>query len=214
MQSYLVPTARESSKNKKSLVAKLSIFAMWTVLVLAGGIMGLAAVSSLTTKDIPIEASPEQGLADEDIQSSFPSPVKPPNEEIADLLIPLPLSGGKTTYSFSGVALQLIETQCGVERVLAWSKPGGEYCAITMTLAGRGRGDVILKAKDQAIYSLDTAAQGYRGSFFLNSQGIPLRELLIQGNESLKAVLVVDSPEGFVPARALLQESAMVPASE
>lgn len=204
---------QRGNKNRPFII-KVGIFTLWFTLVLAGGVMGLAAVSSITTKDVPLETVPEQGIVDENIQTSFPSPVQSPSDDIVDLLIPLPLSGGKTTYSLSGVALQLVETQCGVERVLAWSKPGGEYCAITIALSGRGRGNVVLKAKDQAIYSLDASAQGYRGSFFLDSQGIPLREILIQGNESIKVVLVIDSPEGFVPARALIQESAMVPVSE
>ena len=171
--------------------------------------MGLAAVSSLVTRDVPTPDQVTTAVADEDIQSSTPIAVMAPSVVIIQSLIPLPLSDGKAAHPGDAVTFQPIETRCGVDRVLEWCKPGGQYCAITLSLSGRGVGDAVLKAEDQAIYPIDKTLKGYRGSFFLDSQGIPVRDVTVGEADNFREVLVVDSPAGFSPAVAFLRESAI-----
>lgn len=204
------PSSGQAKTNQRSVGGKLLGGIVWTVLIAAGALLGLAAVSSITTRNVPIADEAPSSIQDEDIQSSSPVSVMPPSGALLDALVPLPLNDGKVVHSGTSISFQPIETRCGVERVLEWSKPGGQYCTITMSVAGRGRGDAVLKATEQAIYPLDESLAGYRGSFFLNSQGMPVREVLVGEAEDFRIVLVVDSPMGFVPATALLTETSSV----
>lgn len=170
--------------------------------------MGLAAVSSLVTRNVP---APEATSTDfsEDIQSSTPLAVAPPEAAIEERLIPLPLGAGKATFPLEAVVARPIETRCGIERVLEWSKPGGEYCTVVLELSGRGAGVASLRATDQALYSMDPSKEGYRGSFFLSEGNYPTRDVTVPNSGTIQVVFVVDVPLGFRPATALIQESGV-----
>lgn len=202
---------RQADDTRKNPLAKTARGALWIVLIMLGALLGLAAVSAVVSTNIdPMEPASEEGLSNE-IQASSPSPVRSPDESLVAALLPLPLSGGQSAHQANGVTIVPVETQCEIERVLEWSRPGGVYCAITLTLYGQGLGISRLIADEQAIYPLDTTLMGYRGSFFISGDNVPRKAIDVPSAGEMRVVLIVDTPRGFQPAQAYLRSAVAAP---
>lgn len=206
-----VDTRGLDTKERKTPLGTIARGIAWTLLILLGALLSLAAVSTIVSAKTPPEGPPSTEDAVAEIQASNPSPVVPPNESLAADLIPLPLSGGQSAYPKDGMTIIPIETQCDIERVLEWSRPGGAYCAVTLALYGQGLGTSQLKADEQAIYPLDPALMGYRGSFFITKDNVPRRTIDVTSADETRVVLITDTPRGFRPAYIYLRSTLGAP---
>jgi hypothetical protein len=117
------------------------------------------------------------------------------------------MAGGENALQANGLTIVPLSTECGIERVLEWSKPGGVYCAITLSVYGQGLGVAQMRADQQAIYPIDPEGGGYQGSFFIAADNIPRRMIETSTSEESRVVLIVDTPRGFLPAQAYFRSN-------
>lgn len=190
---------------------KIGAVALWTLLILAGSASGMAVVATLTGDREMADVSSDDASDDwgASLQSST-AVTATMTPEISGKTLPLPQAGGKNTYPLSAVTVQPISTECGVQRVLEWARPGsGAYCLVKLALLGQGRDATILNAEDQALYPPSDADVGYRASFFIGEDGVPVRSVAIGPTDRLQLFVVADAPADFTPSRMLIQESAI-----